>query len=970
MAVNPCIAEASQALGRKLTDDEAITLFEDVQKSVNEAKQSAEPYDSAIKSSKEKMILQKKTAAFIEKRNAYISFKLRREAVDYILTQFPKNPELGIESLLVGVNQVAKGARLSAAAISKALFKKYASGLITELQIRDFNAILVSGDFDQELYRALYAVNRKQELPYKGPNEVLETARIIKKYFELMRHDYNVSGANVDMLEGYMGRQSHDSARIGKAGQEAWIDFILPKLDIDRTFEGEKPREILAKIYDNFISGNHLKTSENVTGFKGGTANLGKKASQDRVLHFKDADSWYEYNQQFGTGSLSETILRQMSVTSQNVGLMRVLGPNPKDNFNRITGMVANTLKGTARANFDNAVRGYLANRLAEVDGSTRVPMNDMLAQVSAGVRSIQTMSDLGAAVIASVTDLAAIMTEMRYQGFDMFDTFTESIAGLAKGRNAQEMAEIDAALGVIFPSLIGEMHSRFVAQDGAPGMISKGMQLFFKYNGMSYWTEVLKATVTRTMSHMAAINKGKLFSELHPDTQRVYSQYGIDAEKWDMFRQTVGMGADGREYLLPNKIADLPNQVFADYLIKRGQFPSEVTFKTAKGSEYKFDKGKSIRNKKERKDIGHEGDSGIKPQSLKTVFLSEQGANALGTPANVEWRFIDNNDGTVSLAIKNKDGKWGMSPSQKNIKYTTEPSIGAIPLELWGRGTINERPSYKEIHFGNKIVEIAKSQPSDTAIAELKREVETQWRSYFSDRAEYAVLEPDARTQSIMNQGHQPGTPIGEVLRFVGQYKSFPVAFVQKVLGREIYGRGSTSIKEALKNGNGEMTGLMQVMVWTTIFGYGAMNAKAILAGKEPRKPEDAVGYLNLVRAAMLQGGGAGIYGDFLFGEMKSRYGAGPLETFLGPTFSNLSSLADLYGRAMKGDDIAGSTLKFVINNTPGNNIWWAKAALDYGIIYRLQEGLNPGYLQRMEARVKKEQDQSFIFPPSQVIK
>jgi hypothetical protein len=147
-------------------------------------------------------------------------------------------------------------------------------------------------------------------------------------------------------------------------------------------------------------------------------------------------------------------------------------------------------------------------------------------------------------------------------------------------------------------------------------------------------------------------------------------------------------------------------------------------------------------------------------------------------------------------------------------------------------------------------------------------------------------------------------------------------------------------------------------------------MNAKAILAGKEPRKPEDAAGYLKLVRAAMLQGGGAGIYGDFLFGEMKSRYGAGPLETFLGPTFSNLSSLTDIYSRALNGDDVAGSTLKFVINNIPGNNIWWAKTALDYGVTYRLQEAMNPGYLKRMETRVKKEQDQSFIFPPSQVIR
>ena len=832
MAKNPCVAEASQALGRDLTDDEAISLFEEVQDRVRQAEKEAGPYDEAIRRSKERMIAEKKTAAYIEKRNAYLQFKLRNEALDFVKTQFADNPALGIEALLVGVNRAKMGSRFSADAISKTLFNKYASGLMTELQQSNLQSILTSGEFDRELSRALYAVNRKQELPYNGPNKVLDAARIVKKYQELMRHDYNVSGANIDQLEGYIVRQSHDSAKLIKAGQDAWIEAILPKLDLDRTFEGQKPREVLAKIYDNLISGNHLKTSENVTGFKGGTANLGKRASQDRVLHFKDADNWYDYNSQFGIGTVSEGILRQMHVTAQNVGLMRVLGPNPKDNFNRLTGMVANTLKGEARRKFDEDVRGFLTNRLAEVDGTTRIPTNNMMANISSGVRAAQTMADLGGAVISSVTDLASVMTELRYQGFDMFDGVTESISGLAKGRNAEEMVEIDAAIGVVFPSMIGEMHARFTSQDSAPGMISKGMQLFFKYNGMSWWTETLKATFSRMTSHLGALNKNKTFNELHPDTQRVYGLYGIDPEKWDMFRQTATKAADGREYLLPNKIADLPDQVFADYLTKR------------------------------------------------------------------------------------------------------------------------------------------KINPTDTAIAELKREVETQWRTYFTDRADYAVLEPDARTQSIMNQGHKPGTVMGELSKFFWQYKSFGIAYVQKVMGREIYGRGSDSFSQALKNGNGEMTGLMQTVIWSTILGYGAMNAKAILAGKEPRKPDDVKGYLDLVRAAMLQGGGAGIYGDFLFGEMKSRYGAGPLETFLGPTFSNLSSLADIYGRAKAGDDVAGSALKFVINNTPGNNIWWAKTALDYGVVYRLQEAMNPGYLKRMEARVKKEQDQSFIFPPSQAIR
>lgn len=832
MAINPCIAEASKALGRDLTDDEAIDLFEEVQNTINQTKDTGAGLDEAIRKAKERMVLEKKTAAYIEKRNAYLQFKFRNEAIDFIKTKFPDNPSLGIEALLVGVNRDTMGSRASAATYQLALHKKYRAGLMTELQRDNLQSVLTSGEFDRELYRALYQINRKEELPYNGPKEVLKTAKIIKKYFELMRNDYNRVGANIDMLEGYMGRQSHDSDRMAKAKQDAWIDFILPRLDIERTFKGEKPRQILEKIYNNLVSGNHLKTSENVTGFKGGTFNLGKRASQDRVLHFKDADSWYEYNEQFGYGKLADTIGRQMDVTAQNVGLMSVLGPNPVDNFNRITGMIENGLSGVEAAKFKSDVNGFLKNRLNEIDGTTRIPVNKILSKVSQNVRGIQATADLGFAVGASVTDVSNMMSEASYQGINPFQTVTGMIEGLLKGRNEAERAEIYSALGVAFDAQIGGINRLFSANDAGPGVVSNMMQLFFKYTGLNYWTDIGKSTFTLILSNNAALNKGKKFSELNPDTQRVYGLFGIDSDKWDMFRQTSAKAADGREYLLPDKIADLPKKVFEDYLTKR------------------------------------------------------------------------------------------------NVKA------------------------------------------SDTAIEELKREVELQWRSYFVDRTSYAVLEPDARTRSIMNQGHQTGTPIGLISEFFWQYKSFSVAYTQKVLGREIYGRGSNTLSEALKNGNGEMMGLAQVILWSTIFGYGAMTLKAMVAGKSPRKAETPAEYADLIRAALLQGGGAGIYGDFLFGEMKSRYGSSPLETFLGPTFANLSSLADLYGRARSGDDVGGSALKFVINNLPGNNIWWAKMALDYGIVYRLQESINPGYLSRMEALTMKNTGQTYMFPPSQVIR
>jgi hypothetical protein len=66
---------------------------------------------------------------------------------------------------------------------------------------------------------------------------------------------------------------------------------------------------------------------------------------------------------------------------------------------------------------------------------------------------------------------------------------------------------------------------------------------------------------------------------------------------------------------------------------------------------------------------------------------------------------------------------------------------------------------------------------------------------------------------------------------------------------------------------------------VTSTVLGYAAMTAKDMLKGKTPRDPKDP----NTIIKAFTQGGGAGIYGDFLFGEYN-RFGQSPLETAAGP--------------------------------------------------------------------------------------
>lgn len=253
----------------------------------------------------------------------------------------------------------------------------------------------------------------------------------------------------------------------------------------------------------------------------------------------------------------------------------------------------------------------------------------------------------------------------------------------------------------------------------------------------------------------------------------------------------------------------------------------------------------------------------------------------------------------------------------------------------------------------------------SDTSVQNLLDDLAQTMRVMFVDRAHHAVLEPNARVRGFMLRGTKPGTVPGEIMRYIGQFKSFSIAMVQMVLGREVYGRGYDTVGEYLRNGRGDMVGLAAMITMYGALGYIAMSIKDLIKGREPRDPTDP----KTVIAAFAQGGGLGLYGDFLFGEY-SRMGRTFTASLAGPVIGNLDTLTDLWTRLRNGDDVAAQSFKALIDNTPFANLYWLRPLLDYSILFNIQESLNPGFLRRMEQRVERENSQSFILKPSEVIR
>lgn len=523
-------------------------------------------------------------AAKVEKRNAMINIVRRKEARAFV-DSFADKAQ-GLEALLAGSNKRTAGARLSVDSRARAKEGRYLGGLINDLKrdglLQFVQARLFAtgkGPLDDKIAVELYELRDGGTPGRSGSPDAQKIAKIINKYQELARADQNRAGAFIRKMPGYIVAQSHDMFRIRAAGENEWIAKALPLLDADKTFDGSDPIQFLRGVYAELSQGAFYKADADapLIGFKG-PANLAKKASQSRVLHFKDAASWTAYNDAFGQGGIMEAATFGLRRAARNVALMETLGTNPKAMFDRLVTEYGQEAidAGNAAALKDKVSR--LNGMMAVADGSVDIPANVTAARIGAGIRAWNTMAKLGGAVISSLPDIATAAGELRYQGRGFLSGLGDQVAsffGAASSTSAKR--EIAERLGVGFDGMIGQVISRITAADSMPGTMSKLQTSFFRLNLLSWWTDAHEAGFSTIMARDLAMLSGKTFDVLPAERQRVLSLYNIGAAEWDLIRAHGGFDAeDGVRYIVPDVLDDAADDAFAG-LVKGKATPAKI---------------------------------------------------------------------------------------------------------------------------------------------------------------------------------------------------------------------------------------------------------------------------------------------------------------------------------------------------------------------------------------------------------
>ena len=219
-------------------------------------------------------------------------------------------------------------------------------------------------------------------------------------------------------------------------------------------------------------------------------------------------------------------------------------------------------------------------------------------------------------------------------------------------------------------------------------------------------------------------------------------------------------------------------------------------------------------------------------------------------------------------------------------------------------------------------------------------------------DIADEGVVTPGERERVMLAGGQQKGTRLGETMRFLTQFKAFPLTVITKQLAPQYYAYGG-GLKGA--------AAMAPIIAATGALGYLSGAAKDLAKGKEPKDPRNG----RVMIDSLLRGGALGIYGDFMFAEY-SRYGRSLEQTIAGPAIGTLSDFAALAHKTGTLNAEMDDYVKFVKSITPGQNLFYTEQILNYFVFNSLIELSDPGYLSRMERRLRKDYNQEYWLPPT----
>ncbi|HDX1602858.1 hypothetical protein PAG44_16585 [Klebsiella pneumoniae] len=384
---------------------------------------------------------------------------------------------------------------------------------------------------------------------------------------ELLRQRFNDAGGDIGYLENWGIPQHHSMEKVGRVQQDKWVSDVIGKLDRKYYIKDDgqlmsdaELKTFLGEAYNTIATGGLNKLSDTGMRTSGARSNRGNASRQ---IHFKDADSYLEYQREYGDRSLWEVMVGHLEGISKDIALVETYGPNPDHVFRSILDEV------TAEQATANPERTGRIKRLANstenlynfIAGKTQPIANPHIARWSDNIRNWMVASRLGSALLASFSDLGTMYMSAKVANIPMNRLFMNQLEAMNPA-NRTELARARRA-GLAMESLLGSVN-RWAMDNMGPSVSRWAATAVMRASGLTAWTDAHKRAYGVTMmgSLGEVVSRAPDLRSLDDSDFRILKSKGITEQDFSVWKlaQQEDWGNGNTTMLTPESIMRIPD--------------------------------------------------------------------------------------------------------------------------------------------------------------------------------------------------------------------------------------------------------------------------------------------------------------------------------------------------------------------------------------------------------------------------
>ncbi|MGR3979028.1 hypothetical protein FW754_15455 [Acinetobacter sp. 1207_04] len=407
-----------------------------------------------------------------------------------------------------------------------------------------------------------------------GDTEISAMAKSVTDVLEQLRQHYNIYGGHIAKLANFGLPQSHSFYKVISKSKDEWVNYVFPMVDRSKyrhenglLMNESEVKDVLRAVNETIRSEGHNKEAIQIHNVQSASefpvgVNMQNLHQHTREVHFKSADDWVKYQEEFGEVNFHDLLSNHVRRMSTEIGLMQTFGSNPEKTVKNLAHTLLNDMMQDSRYINDHRKiqkQARLAERHYDELSGQALPIDNNLSQVGGMLRSWTVATKMGSAFITAFSDQATIKLNSEMHGMAYSKVFGQHLKQF-KNKEDRDFA-ISIGLGVreMSNALVrfgdDDIASASTKLASANTKTRKIANALIRASGLNHITASAKrAFGVSLMHHVSSLNTNKKWIELGDKDRHMLEGGGIKEADWNAFKVITRTETPSGEKLVTNK--------------------------------------------------------------------------------------------------------------------------------------------------------------------------------------------------------------------------------------------------------------------------------------------------------------------------------------------------------------------------------------------------------------------------------